>query len=88
MMALILCQTGLCSGIARTSADYTIYCGEWGVGRMIRPVAAPTICAGFGRSLSIRPDDALRSCVDVGGGQGAVPEELGRLEGVGGAGRG
>ena len=37
-MPLKLRPTGLGSGIDKDRADYTVYCGEWDVGRHLRNV--------------------------------------------------
>ena len=48
-MALTMRATGLGSGIDKDRPDYTVYCGEWNVGRIYETRAAvPTICAGSG----------------------------------------
>jgi hypothetical protein len=48
----------------------------------MRPVAAPTVALILVANGQ-RPDDARGPHGDLGGGQGAVSEELGRVEGVG-----
>jgi hypothetical protein len=45
-MALKLRPTGLGSGIDKDRPDYTVYTGEWDVGRIYEIAAAPTIFAG------------------------------------------
>ena len=62
-------------------------CANFGSVAPIRRVAVQTVCAGSGPNPQ-RSDDTRRSRGDVGRGQGAVSEELGRLEGVDEAGRG
>jgi len=46
-MALTMRPTGLGSGIDKDRPDYTVFTGEWEIGR-IKPVAVPTVCAGSG----------------------------------------
>ncbi len=70
-MALTMRATGLGSGIDKDRPDYTVYCGEWNVGRIYETRG-----------------DALGPRGDSRRGQGAVSEELGRLEGVGEVGGG
>jgi hypothetical protein len=77
-MPLKLRPTGLGSGIDKDRPDYTIYNSGWAVGRIYETRGGPD---------RLRPhlsDDTRRPRGDLGGGQGAVSEELGRLEGVGG----
>jgi hypothetical protein len=47
-MPLRLRPTGLGAGIDKDRPDFTIYSGEWAVGRDLRPVAVPTTCVGSG----------------------------------------
>jgi hypothetical protein len=79
---LKLCPSGLSSAIDEDRAGYTVYSGEWDVGRILNP--------GRSRQSALvlvddrqRPDDALGPRGNLGRGQGAISEELGRLEGVG-----
>ena len=85
-MTLKLRPTGLGSGIDKERPDYTIVTGEWEVGRIYETRGGPDSLRWFW-SLT-RSNDALGSRGDVGRGQDAVSEELGRLEGVGEVGRG
>jgi hypothetical protein len=85
-MALRLRPTGLGSGIDKDRPDYTVVTGEWEVGRIYETRGGPDNLRWFCDRQ--RPDDALGSRGDVRRGQGAVSKELGRLEGVGEAGRG
>ena len=48
-MLLKLRPNGLGSGIDKDRPDYIVYCGGWDVGRIYRPAAVPTVCAGSGR---------------------------------------
>ena len=79
ILPLKLRPTGLGSGIDKDRPDYSVYSVEWESVASTRP-AAVADCK--------RSDDASRSRGDPRRGQGAVSEELGRLEGVGEAGRG
>ena len=81
VMPLKLRATGLGSGIDKDRPDYTVYSGEWDVGRIYQTRGGPDSLRWFW-SLTDRPGGDPR------GSQGAVSEELGRLEGVGGVGRG
>ena len=84
-MPLTMRPTGLGAGIDKDRPDYTVYCGGWAVGRIYETRGGPDHLRWFW-SLTVDPSDgALGPGGDLGGGQGAVPEELGRLEGVGGA---
>ena len=85
MMALTLRPTGLGAGIDKDRPDYTVYSGGWAVGRIYETRGGPDHLRWFW-SLTVDPPMARSDRgADLGGGQGAVPEELGRLEGVGGA---
>ena len=66
LMPLTMRPTGLGSGIDKDRQDYTIYSGEWAVGRMALITALVLVVH---RHLS---DGALWSGADLGGGQGAV----------------
>ena len=87
-MPLKLRPTGLGSGIDKDRPDYTVYTRR--VGR--RPhLPDPWRSRQFALVLVADrqwSDDALGPRGDPGRGQGAISEELGRLEGVGEAGRG
>ena len=85
MMAFTMRPTGLGSGIDKDRPDYTVVAGEWPHLRNTPRSRQSALVLVDDRQ---RPDDALGSRGGSGGGQGAVPEELGRLEGVGDAGRG
>jgi hypothetical protein len=37
------------SGIDTDRPDYTVYCGEWSIGRIYQTGVVPTACAGSGR---------------------------------------
>ena len=86
MMALTMRPSGLGSGIDKDRPDYTVYCGGWDVGRIYETrrsqQSAQVLVAKRQRS-----NDALGSGGDPRRGEGAVSEKLGRLEGVGEAGR-
>jgi hypothetical protein len=47
-MPLKLRPTGLGSGIDKDRPDYSVFTGEWNIGRITRRAAAPTVCAGSG----------------------------------------
>ena len=42
-MSLTMRPTGLGSGIDKDRADYTVFCGEWNIGRIYEVRAAPSI---------------------------------------------
>ena len=87
-MALKLRPTGLGSGIDKDRPDYTVVIGEWEVGRIYETRVGPDNLRWFLVDDRQRSDDTLGSRGDPGGSQGAISEKLGRLEGVGEAGRG
>jgi hypothetical protein len=80
--------TGLGSGIDKNWPDYTVVTGESEVGRIYQTRGGPDSLRLVLVANHQLPDDALGSRRDPRGGQGAVSEELGCLEGVGQAGRG
>ena len=86
-MPLTLRPTGLGSGIDKDRPDYTVYPASECRPHLRDPrrsrQSALVLVADRQQS-----DDALGSRGDPGGGQGAISEELGRVEGVGEAGRG
>jgi hypothetical protein len=45
---------GLSSGIDQDRADYTMFFGDWNIGRIYEVRAAPSIYGGFGRCISPR----------------------------------
>jgi hypothetical protein len=48
-MPLKLRPSGLGSGIDKDRPDYTVFTGEWEIGRIYQAgVAVPTVCAGSG----------------------------------------
>ena len=73
-MPLKLRPTGLGSGIDKDRPDYSATPASGRSAASTRRVAVPTACAGSGRR-------GPRG--DLGRGESAVSEELGRLEGVG-----
>ena len=86
-MALKLRPTGLGSGIDKDRPDYTVYTGEWEIGRIYQSRGGPDSLRWFWSMTVNRPDDALGPRGDLGGSQSAASEKLGRLEGVGELGR-
>ena len=86
-LALKLRPTGLGSGIDKDRPDYTVYCGGWDVGRIYQTRGGPESLRWFW-SLTVNGPNARGSGGDIGRGQGAVSEELGRVEGVGEVGGG
>jgi hypothetical protein len=86
-MPLKMRPTGLGSGIDKGRPDYTVYTGEWDVGRIYQTRGGPESALVLVHERQ-RYNDTLRSRGDLGGSQSAVSEKLGRLEGVGEGGRG
>ena len=80
--------SGLGSGIDKDRPDYTVVTGEWNVGRIYETRGGPDSLRLVLVSNRQRPRDARGSSGHIGRRQGAVSEELGRLEGVGEAGGG
>ena len=78
--------TGLGSGIDKDRADYTVYSAGWDVGRIYEPRDGPDSLRWFW-SLTVN-GPMTRSARVATRRQGAVSEELGRMEGVGEAGGG
>jgi hypothetical protein len=66
-MALTMRPTGLGSGIDKDRADYTVYCGGWDVGRTYQTRGGPDTALVLVDDRQ-RPDDALGSRSDTGGG--------------------
>ena len=87
-MPLTLRPTGLGSAIDKDRPDYTVVTGEWEVGRIYETRGGPDNLRWFWSLTVNGTDDALGSRSERGGGEGAVSEELGRVEGVGEAGGG
>ena len=67
--------------------DYTVFTGEWEVGRIYETRGGPDNLRWFWSMNVKRPHDTIGPGGDPRRGQGAVSEELGRVEGVGGDGR-
>ena len=86
-MPLKMRPTGLGSGIDKDRADYTVFTGEWEVGRIYETRGGPDNLRWFLVDDRQRSDDTLGSRGDVRGSQGAISKELGRLEEGGEAGR-
>jgi hypothetical protein len=63
-MALKLRSTGIGSGIETDRADYTVFTGEWEVGRIYQTRGGPDSLRRFW-SLTIWSDDTLRSRGDL-----------------------
>ena len=51
-MPLKLRPTGLVPGSTRTGRTYSVYTGEWDVGRIYQRAADLTVCAGSGRGTA------------------------------------
>ena len=48
-MPLTMRPTGLGPGVYKDVPDYSIFCGEWCIGRIYETRTSPPICAGSGR---------------------------------------
>ena len=87
-MPLKLRPTGLGSGIDKDRPDYTVYYRRVGGRPHLRDPRRSRQSALVLVDDRQRSDDTLGSRGDARGSQGAISKELGRLEGVGEAGRG
>ena len=85
-MPVKLRPSGLGSGIDEDRPDYTAYSGGWDVGRMYETRGGPDSLRASSVPDHQRPDDTIEPRGDLGTGQGAVSEELRRMEGLGEAG--
>ena len=85
-MPLELRPTGLGSGIDKDRPDYTVYCVEWGVGRIYQTRGGPDSLRWFWSMTVNGPMTRADRVATLEEAQGAISEELGRLEGVGEAG--
>ena len=54
-MALKLCPTGLGSGIDKDRPDYTVFTGEWEIGRIYQTRGGPDISVMNSRRLMLAP---------------------------------
>ena len=65
--------------------DYTVFCGEWNIGRIYEVRGGPGICGGFGRctSRAIGEPSHRQPRGHAGGGKGGVRGELAAVAGVG-----
>ena len=88
-MPLKLRPTGLGSGIDKDRPDYTVYCVEWGVGRIYQTRGGPDSLRWFW-SMTQRPDDASgsRGSLEEANNKAQFQKSWDGLEGVGEAGRG
>ena len=79
----MLRPTDLGTGIDKDRPDYTVYTGEWEVGRIYETRGGPDRSALVLVDDRQRSDDALGPRGDVRGSQGTISKELGCVEGVG-----
>ena len=84
-MPLTMRPTRLGAGIDKDRQDFTIYSGDGRSAGSMRRAVVPITLRWFWSFTITCPMTRSDQGGDLGGGQGAVPEELGRLEGVGGA---
>jgi hypothetical protein len=57
-MALTMRPASLSSGIDKDRADYTVFCGEWNIGRVYEVRVVPSISGGLGVAL---PEQSRRA---------------------------
>ena len=88
-MPLKMRPTGLSSGFYKDSVDYSVFCGEWCIGRIYENRSGPESLRWFWALYApSKPGDAhLKPSGDAGSGKGGVRSELETVEGVGEAGR-
>ena len=83
--------TGLGHGVYKDIADYSVFCGEWCIGRIYETRTGPADLRWFwALHAPSKPGEhaRLKSSGDAGRGQGRVRGELEAVEGVGGDGGG
>ena len=88
-MPLKLRPTGLGHGVYKDVPDYSLFCGEWCIGRIYETRTGPadtTLVLGVARAEQAREHAHLKPRCDAGRGQGRVRGELEAVEGVGGDG--
>ena len=85
-MPLTMRSTGLGSGIDKDRPDYTVVIGEWEVGRIYETRGGPDNLRWFWSMTVNGPMTRSNGVTTLEGRQGAVSEELGRVEGMGEAG--
>ena len=66
-MPLAMRPTGLGSGIDKDRPDYTVYCGEWGVGRIYQTRGGPDSLRWFWSLTVDPPMTRSDSGADLGG---------------------
>ena len=66
-MALKLRPTGLGSAIDKDRPDYTVYCGDWDLGRIYQTRGGPDSLRWFW-SMTVKSDDALGARCNLGRG--------------------
>jgi len=87
-MALTMRATGLGSGIDKDRPDYTVYCGEWNVGRIYETRGGPDSLRWFWSLTVNGPMTRADKVATLEEAKAQFSEELGCLEGLGEAGRG
>src|SRR4051812_50003756 len=87
-MALKLRLTGLGSGIDKDRSDYGVYSGEWEIGRIYRTRGGPESLRWFWSMNANGPMTRADRVATLEEAKAQFSEELGRLEGLGEAGRG
>ena len=87
-MALKMRPTGLASGFYKDDVDYSVFCGEWCIGRIYEKRSSPEHLRWFWSFADQGPMTRSDRVATFEESQGALSEELGRLEVMGEAGRG
>ena len=84
-MALTMRPAGLSSGIDQDRADYTVFCGEWNIGRIYEVRGGPEHLRWFWALHFPSKPESLRTDPrgDAGDGKGGVRGELAAMAGVG-----
>ena len=75
-MPLTLRPTGLGSGIDKDRPDYTVFTGEWEIGRIYQTRGGPDSLRWFWAMNANGPMTRSDRRGNPGGGQGAVSKEL------------
>ena len=89
-MPLKMRPTGLGHGVYKDNVDYSVFCGEWCIGRIYKTRTGPEFCAGSGRcTFPVGPATCAPTIArGTGSGEGGIRGVLAQVEGLGQAGRG
>jgi hypothetical protein len=80
--------TGLGAGIDKDRPDYAVYCGEWNIGRIYQTRGGPEHLRWFWSLTVNGPMTRADKVATLEEAKAQFSKKLGRLEGVGEAGRG